>query len=169
MWFEPGVFKLWVAEWDKVGRTKSFQWHTHTHTVIGLHNIPILITNCYIPSAIFESQLRPWFKTCLACFEARARTSCNNSEGLRATSLLKGLVRIINEKKLAHFTMLYSAWDCIHRNILMLWKLFQVGYVHSFLLSVWTRHCFRFFICICLPTTTKEMVCKKHFTCRGER
>ncbi len=34
------------------------------------------------------------------------RTSCNNSEDLRATSLLKARsVCIINEKKLAHFCM----------------------------------------------------------------
>ncbi len=104
------------------------------------------------------------FKTCLPCFEVWARTS--NGEGLRATSLLKGSVQIINENKLTVFTALYSAWDCIHRKIPRLRKLFQVGYVHSSLLSVWTLHCFRSFICI-WPPTSKEMVCKKHFTCMG--
>ena len=89
----------------------------------------------------------------LCVFEARARTSCNYSEGLRATSLLKGSsVRIINEKKLTHFNALYSAWDCIHQKIQMLRKCFQVGYVHSFLSSVWTA-LFSFG--------------KKHFTCTG--
>ncbi len=33
---------------------------------------------------------------------------------------------LINEKKLAHFTALCSAGDCIHRKIQMLLKLFQV-------------------------------------------
>ncbi len=40
--------------------------------------------------------------------------------------LIKGLVRIIDEKKLAHFTALCSAWDCIYLKIQMLGKLFQV-------------------------------------------
>ncbi len=59
---------------------------THTtHTqFLGLDDIQRLITNCDIAQCDFESQ-RPGFKTCVACFEARTRTSCNNSEGLRAT------------------------------------------------------------------------------------
>ncbi len=53
---------------------------------------------------------------------------------------IKGSVRIIDEKKLAHFTALCSAWDCINRKIIMLQKLFQACSFSS-ISSVWTGHC----------------------------
>ncbi len=56
---------------------------------------------------------------------------------------IKGSVCIIDEKKLAHFTALCSAWDCINREILTFQKLFQVCSFSS-ISSVWTWHCLSF-------------------------
>ncbi len=71
------------------------------------------------------------------CFETRARTTFYNRD-VSEWQFIKCSVHIIDEKKLAHFTALCSAWDYINLKIQMLRKLFQVCSFSS-ISSGWTR------------------------------
>ncbi len=80
---------------------------THTHTVPRAGQYTKINYELRYCSVRFSN--RKEFKTYIACFEAWARTSCNNRGSQSNCSLLKCWVCIINEKKLSHFTALCSA------------------------------------------------------------
>ncbi len=113
------------ATWRQLNDTTHT--HNHTHTVPRAGRYTKINYELRYCSVRLSHRKGRDFKTYVACFEARTRTSCNNRGSQSNCSLLKCSVRIINEKQLSHFTALCSAWDCIHRKIQMLRKLYQVG------------------------------------------
>ncbi len=71
------------------------------------------------------------------CFETRARTSCNNRDGLRGSLKAQSTLMMRRNSLTSLRCVLHEK---INRKIIMLQKLFQVCSFSS-ISSVWTWHC----------------------------
>ncbi len=115
----------------------AFQWHTQFRSRPTQYtNINYELRYCLVR---FLNHKRSRFKIRVAFFESR-RALVEITEMVSEWQFIKGSSALLMRRKLAHFTALCSARDCINRKIIILQKLFQVCSFSS-ISSVWTGHC----------------------------
>ncbi len=127
----------WVAQSHLAAAKFAFQWNTVQSRAARYTNINYELRYCLVRFLNHKGRNLKHELRVLKCGRAQVAIT----EMVSEWRFIKG---IIDEKKIAHFTALCSAQDCINLKIQILRKLFQVCSISS-ILSVWTRQALSIF------------------------